>query len=139
DVVVDAVPSVEGQALATHLGQAFGVVVRGIEPDDFLTRPSIAADLRISDPEDFAGRDVIAIGVQMATRLNVGLGDSLTLIAPQGNATAFGTMPRMRAYEIAAIFDVGMYEYDSSFVYMPLEAAQIFFQTGTGVTALDVF
>jgi lipoprotein-releasing system permease protein len=75
----------------------------------------------------------------MAQRLGLGLGDELTLIAPQGNTTAFGTVPRMRAYTIAATFDVGMYEYDSSFVYMPMEAAQIFYQMRESVTTLELF
>lgn len=132
-------PMIEGQALVTHRGSASGAALRGIRPADFLSREAIAADLIMPDRSAFAGIDAIAIGTRMASRLNVTVGDSLTLIAPQGAATAFGTVPRSKSYEIVGIFDVGMFEYDSTFVFMPLEAAQVFLQLGDGVTNLDVF
>jgi len=69
----------------------------------------------------------------------VGIGGSLTLISPQGTATAFGTMPRIKTYRVAALFAVGMYEYDNSFIYAPLAAAQLFFQLPHGVSDLQVF
>lgn len=138
DLVLDAMPVIEGQALVTHGGSASGAAIRGVRPEDFLRRPSIADNLEIENPGDFSG-PVIAIGQRMADRFGLTLGDSLTLTAPQGSATAFGTMPRSRAYEIAAIFEVGMYEYDNSFVYMPLEAAQIFLQMQGTATNIDIF
>src|SRR6202012_1679040 len=66
-------------------------------------------------------------------------GDTLTLISPVSKSTVFGSAPRLRGYKIAAIFDVGMYEYDNNFVFMPLPAAQAFFETGSGVTSLEIF
>ncbi len=138
DFVVSVEPSIEGQALVAHEGKATGVAVRGIEPEDFLQRQSIASDLRIGHPGDFA-EGGIAIGRRMAERLNVRLGDQLTMVSPEGSATAFGTVPRMRGYEIAAIFESGMFEYDNNFVYMPLSAAQVFFRLHDAVTNLDVF
>ncbi len=63
----------------------------------------------------------------------------MTLLSPNGNATAFGTVPRIKSYKIAGIFDVGMYEYDNNYIFMPLAAAQLFFKTGTGVSSLEVF
>ena len=113
--------------------------MRGIRPEDFLERPLLNERLELLSPEAFAGNGVVAIGARMADRFGVGLGDSVTLVAPQGNVTAFGTIPRMRDYQIAAIFDVGIFDYDDNFVYMPLEAAQVFFQVRDGVTALEVF
>jgi lipoprotein-releasing system permease protein len=75
----------------------------------------------------------------MAQKFGVNPGDAITLISPQGNATAFGTVPRVRAYKVAAIFDVGMYEYDSSFVYLPLASAQVFFRLSEQqVTGVEV-
>lgn len=138
DLVVDAMPVIEGQALVTHAGSASGAAIRGVRPEDFLRRPSIADNLDIRNPGDFSG-PVIAIGRRMADRFGLALSDSLTLTAPQGSATAFGTIPRSRAYEIAAIFEVGMYEYDNSFVYMPLEAAQILLQMQGAATNIDIF
>ena len=64
----------------------------------------------------------------MARRFSLGIGSELTLISPQGAATAFGTVPRVRAYKVVAIFQVGMNEYDSAYVFLPLEAAQVYFQ-----------
>ncbi len=139
DGVVRVSPIIEGQALISHNGAAIGAAVRGIDPEDFLARPAIAEKIQPSDPADFSGTDVIAIGIRMAQRLNIRLGDSLTLISPSGNAGPFGVQPRMRAYEVAAIFEVGMYEYDSGFVYMPIEAAQIFYRMPDQVSALEVF
>jgi lipoprotein-releasing system permease protein len=66
------------------------------------------------------------------------VGDSLTLISPKGNVTAFGTVPRLRAYHIVGIFEVGMYEHDNNFIYMPIEAAQVFFQLDNAVSMLEV-
>ncbi|MEE8270187.1 MAG: lipoprotein-releasing ABC transporter permease subunit [Alphaproteobacteria bacterium] len=139
DDVLLVAPTVDGEALVTYGGSSTPAAVRGVRPEDFLTRPSVADDLRIRDPADFGGTEVIAIGSRMAQRLGVDIGDELTLIVPQVNATAFGSVPRMRAYQIAAIFDVGFFEYDNRFIYMPLEAAQILYRKREQVTKLEIF
>ncbi len=74
----------------------------------------------------------------LARRFNLTVGSPLTLISPQGAATAFGTVPRVRAYKVVAIFQVGMNEYDTSYVFLPLKAAQIFFQKPDAVTQIEV-
>ncbi|MGL1400082.1 hypothetical protein ACSTI4_24105, partial [Vibrio parahaemolyticus] len=81
------------------------------------------------------GDENIAIGVRMATRLNLQVGDTITLISPVSKNTVFGAAPRLRGYKVAAIFDVGMFEYDNNFVFMPLPAAQVFFRMGEGISA----
>lgn len=131
-------PTVEGQALVSVRGAASGAVVRGITVEDFNTRPTLASSIIAGGSNGF-GDDRIAIGGRMAQRLGLGVGDQLTLIAPQGNVTAFGTVPRSRSYPIGAIFDVGMFEYDNSFVFLPLPEAQAFFRTGDGVSSLEIF
>jgi len=136
--VVNVTPTVEGQALVSARGVASGAVVRGVRPEDFRARPTLARGVVRGKAEDF-GEDRIAIGSRMAQRLGLSVGDQLTLIAPQGNVTAFGTVPRLRSYPIGAIFDVGMFEYDNSFVFLPLEEAQAFFRTGDAVTSLEIF
>ncbi|MGQ9365182.1 lipoprotein-releasing ABC transporter permease subunit [Azospirillum sp. ST 5-10] len=137
--VVQVTPTVEGQALVSARGTASGAVVRGVRPEDFRHRPTLAGNIAVGSLADFGG-DRIAIGIRMAQRLGLTVGDELTLIAPQGNATAFGTVPRLRRFPIGAIFNVGMFEYDNAFIFMPLEQAQIFFRTGDGsVTSLEVF
>ncbi len=136
--VTNVTPTVEGQALVSVRGTASGAVVRGVRAADFQARPTLARGVVRGSAQEF-GEDRVAIGVRMAQRLGLSVGDSITLIAPQGNVTAFGTVPRMRSYPIGAIFDVGMFEYDNNFIFVPLEEAQAFFRTGDAVTSLEVF
>jgi lipoprotein-releasing system permease protein len=82
---------------------------------------------------------MVLIGTRLAEQLGLEVGDALTLISPQGTTTVMGTMPRLKAYRIAALFEVGMYEYDSSFVYMPLSAAQLFFRLPERVNGIEIF
>jgi lipoprotein-releasing system permease protein len=111
--------------MASANGVASGAIVRGVRAEDLAARPTIAGSfLQGSLP---LAENAVAIGSRMAFRMGVGLGDPVTLISPKGTATAFGTMPRMKTYEIGAIFEVGMFEYDNSFVFMPLDAAQLYF------------
>jgi lipoprotein-releasing system permease protein len=136
--VLSVSPTVEGQTLITKDGAASGALVRGLEPELFKKRSIIESHIVDGLLDDFEdGR--IVIGSRMARRLGVHVGDSLTLISPTSNSTVFGTAPRMRAYPIAAIFDVGMFEYDNGFIFMPLQTAQTFFRTGAGISSLEVF
>jgi len=136
--VTEAAPMVEGQTLITRNGSASGALVRGVEPELFKKRPIIADHIVDGLLDDFGG-DRIIIGARMAGRLGVHVGDSLTLLSPASKSTVFGSVPRSRSFVIAAIFDVGMFEYDNGFVFMPLAAAQQFFQTGNSVSSLEVF
>ncbi len=136
--VTGIAPTIESQALITHDGTASGAYVRGLSPDAIRTRPSIASHIVDGSLNDY-GDGNIAIGIRMAQRLDLHLGDSLALISPVGKSTVFGTAPRTRSYKIAAIFDVGMFEYDNNFIFMPLDDAQLFFSTGDGVTSLEMF
>jgi lipoprotein-releasing system permease protein len=136
--VVSATPLVEGQVMATSAGAASGALVRGIRPDDIRSRKLIADHIVAGSLTDF-GDDNIAIGDRLAQRLGVTAGGKITLISPEGTDTAFGTMPRMKTYRVAALFDVGFYEYDNSLIYMPLDAAQIFFKMPNAVSYLEVF
>ena len=138
--VVSVTPIVEGQVMASARGAARGAVVRGIRPDDLAVgRSLVGRNIRGGGLAQFKGDDAIVVGSRLADRLGVGIGDQITLISPQGVTTAIGTMPRMRAYRVVATFNVGMFEYDSSFVFMPLEAAQLYFRLPGAVTNLEVF
>ncbi|WP_142847025.1 lipoprotein-releasing ABC transporter permease subunit [Telmatospirillum sp. J64-1] len=132
------VPTVEGQVMATNQGASSGAMVRGVRPSDLLSREVVAEGLH-GDPSQFTGDDAVIVGYRLAQKLGLSVGDNITLISPQGTATAFGTVPRMRAYRIVATFDVGMFEYDSGFIFMPLEAAQVYFRLPEAVTYLEVF
>jgi len=136
--VIRAIPTVEGQVMATSPVAAGGAVVRGVRPDDLLARDIIRNKLGGSAAEFKAGEGVL-IGYRLAEKLGLQVGDTITLISPKGNATAFGTVPRMRGYVVSGTFNAGMFEYDSSFVFMPLEAAQTYFKLPEAVTQVEVF
>src|SRR3546814_3296622 len=96
---------------------AFGALVRGLRGEDLRRRSILANNIVAGSIEDFDKGGGLLIGGRMAQRMGLSPWDRLTLISPQGNATAFGTIPRMKAYRIAAIFNVGMSEYDSSLIF----------------------
>jgi lipoprotein-releasing system permease protein len=131
-------PLVEGQVMATHGERASGALVRGIRAADFAKRPLLAKNIKRGKLADFKGGDAVILGDKLAAALRVGVGQGVTLISPRGNVTAFGTVPRIKTYTVVATFDVGMYQYDSSFIYMPLEAAQTFFRTPGAVSKIEV-
>jgi lipoprotein-releasing system permease protein len=112
--------------------------VRGIRPKDIRDRKLIADHIVAGSLGDF-GDDHVAVGARLAARLGVKVGDPITLVSPEGTETAFGTMPRSKTYTVAALFDVGFYEYDSSYIYLPLDAAQLFFRLKGAVNYLEVF
>jgi lipoprotein-releasing system permease protein len=136
--VVEATPLVEGQAMATSPAAAAGALVRGIRPDDIRSRKLIAQHIVGGSLAEF-GDDAVAVGDRLARRLGLEVGGQITLIAPEGTDTAFGTVPRIKTYRIAALFSVGYYEYDNTFIYVPLKSAQIFFRLPDAVSYLEVF
>ncbi|WP_419901609.1 lipoprotein-releasing ABC transporter permease subunit [Kiloniella sp.] len=137
--VKSATPQVQGQVMVTASGTATGGLVRGMAPEDLKARALIADKIVAGSLDDFKGNNSVVIGARLAQSLRLGVGDKITLISPNSAVTVFGSMPRLKAYTIAGLFDVGMYEYDSSFIYMPLEAAQIFFELPEKVNTIEVF
>ena len=136
--VLRVTPLVEGQVMATLEGGASGALIRGIRQEDLRSLPLLADHVIQGSLADFSG-DGVAVGDRLARRLGVTVGSPITVISPQGTATAFGTMPRIKTYQVAALFNVGMYEYDNSFIYAPLGAAQLFFRLPDQVSSLEVF
>tara|TARA_Y100001960_G_scaffold330621_1_gene425150 strand:+ start:439 stop:1683 length:1245 start_codon:yes stop_codon:yes gene_type:complete len=136
--ITRATPIVEGQAMAMANGVASGALVRGIYPDDLRDRAIIAERMLSGSLLEFEGNDAVVIGGRLARKLGLVIGDTITLVAPQGNTSPFGTLPRTRGYRIVGTFNVGMYQYDSSFVFVPLEAAKVFFRLQDTVTAIEV-
>ncbi|MCB9983075.1 MAG: lipoprotein-releasing ABC transporter permease subunit [Rhodospirillales bacterium] len=132
------VPIIEGQALVSRGGSASGVLVRAMTWKDFTNRKILRESITQGKLEDFTG-STVAIGDVLAQKMRIRPGDKITLTSPQVKSTPFGSMPRQRTYTVALTYDVGMYEYNSGFVFMPLEAAQKFFQFDGAVTALEVF
>ena len=136
--VVSAVPLVDSQAIVTARNTSTGAIVRGIKLED-LQRLGLFAGgkLAAGSLDDFSG-DSVAIGYRLASRLGVTVGGQLSLITPEGSATAFGTVPRIKSYRVVAIFNVGMLEYDNGYVYMPLDAAQLYFRLPEAVSEIEV-
>ena len=137
--VILAAPIVEGQALASSPFNASGVLVRGVRAADLAKLPSVANNIRQGTLEGFDAGQGVAIGRRLADQLSLRVGDSVTLVAPRGAVTPMGTTPRIKPYKVAAVFEVGMSEYDSAFVFMPLPEAQAYFNRAGDVTAIEVY
>ncbi|NQV80087.1 MAG: lipoprotein-releasing ABC transporter permease subunit [Alphaproteobacteria bacterium] len=136
--VVRASPIIEGQVMATSRFSASGALVRGMRQEDMKGHEILAKGIVAGSIETLDARNDIVIGRRLANRLGIGVGDPATLISPQGTSTPVGTVPRSKTYRVAALFDVGMFEYDSTFIFMPLEAAQIYFRQRESVSAIEV-
>jgi lipoprotein-releasing system permease protein len=137
--VILAAPIVEGQALASSPFNASGVLVRGVRAADLAKLPSVANNIRQGTLDGFDGGQGVAIGRRLADQLSLRVGDSVTLVAPRGAVTPMGTTPRIKPYKVAAVFEVGMSEYDSAFVFMPLPESQAYFNRAGDVTAIEVY
>ena len=136
--VISATPIVEGQVMASSAANAQGALVRGIYGKDLVRLKVVSEKILLGTLDNFDNGEGVAIGVRLAKNLGLTLGDNITLLSPRGAITPFGTAPRVKAYQIAAIFEIGMSEYDSSFIFMPLREAQGYFKTAEGVTALEI-
>ncbi|MGP8122385.1 MAG: lipoprotein-releasing ABC transporter permease subunit [Xanthobacteraceae bacterium] len=134
-----AAPIVEGQALASSPFNAAGVVVRGIRSADLNNLASIASNIKQGSIEGFDDGQGVAIGRRLADQLSIHAGDTVTLVAPRGAVTPMGMTPRIKPYRVAAVFEIGMSEYDSSVVFMPLTEAQAYFNRANDVTAIEVY
>jgi len=134
-----AAPVVDGQALASSPFNASGVFVRGIRADDLNNLTSIAKNVKQGSLEGFDEGQGVAIGRRLADQLSLHAGDSITLVAPRGAVTPMGTTPRIKPYKVAAVFEIGMSEYDSAIVFMPMPEAQLYFNRNGDVTAIEVY
>jgi lipoprotein-releasing system permease protein len=134
-----AAPIVEGQALASSPFNASGVLVRGIRSADLKKLTSIANNIKQGTLEGFDEGQGVLIGRRLADQLSLRAGDSVTLVAPRGAVTPMGTMPQIKPYTVAAVFEIGMSEYDAAFVFMPLKESQAYFNRSGDVTAIEIY
>jgi lipoprotein-releasing system permease protein len=138
--IQSAAPIVEGQVLVTSEGGgATGGFARGIRPEDLKARPILAGNIVSGSLDQFGGDDSIIIGTRLAQKLRLGVGGKLTLVSPQGRTTVIGMVPRLKTYNIVALFDTGMNEYDSGYIFMPLASAQTYFQLRDAASQIEVF
>ncbi|MEP3436778.1 MAG: lipoprotein-releasing ABC transporter permease subunit [Hoeflea sp.] len=135
-----AIPLVEGQTLASGVGGAgTGALVRGIRAEDLQAMKIVSENIKSGDMLGFIAGEGVAIGSRMAQSLGLGAGDLITLVAPEGDVTPFGMTPRVKAYPVSAIFEVGMSEYDSSIIFMPLTEAQLYFNAEGLVQSIEIY
>jgi len=134
--VTRASPLIEQPLLATFNGRVEAILARGNTPEDIRRiQPQLkAGSLAALQP----GTGMVAIGSRLAQNLGVQIGDTITVINPQGRSTPFGTVPRQIGYQVAAIFEIGVYDYDEAFVVMPMQDAQTLLLTGDTVGMIEV-
>ncbi len=135
-----AMPIVEGQTLASgNVGAGTGTLVRGLRGADMKQLPLLAGNIKHGSIDNFDTEEGVAIGTRMAQNLGLVLGDSITLISPEGDVTPLGVTPRVKAYPIVALFEVGMSEFDASIVFMPLGEAQLYFNSEGRVSSIELY
>jgi lipoprotein-releasing system permease protein len=138
--VKHVIPLIESQVIASTPVQGVGAKVRGINEEGLRALPLISSkeNLKFGTLDGFDSQEGIAVGIGFMRYLRVNVGDTITLISPRGARTPFGTVPRIKAYKVAAVFEMGMSEFDRSLIFMPLAEAQRFFDKGTAVDVLDM-
>ena len=139
DGVTAVLPQIEKQALFSVSGSSTGVMVRGLSQDTFKSKPVLNDSIIQGDMSAFNEGNGVVIGRELARKYRLMVGDDVVLLSPQGKASPFGTLPRSRRFEVSAIFDVEMYEYNQGFVFMPLVAAQQFFNLPLGINTIEIF
>jgi lipoprotein-releasing system permease protein len=133
-----ALPLIEGQVMVSTTTSSTGALVRGLRENDLKELKAVSSKIRFGTLDGFDKKDGVALGTRLANDLNVKVGDYVTLLTSRGASTALGTAPRVKRYPVVAIFEIGMSEYDSSILFMPLAEAQRYFSHPDSVTVLEV-
>ena len=136
--VTRVAPIIDGQVMASSNGVTTGVLIRGMRQQDLKTLTTVSNSLSDGALARFTGGSDVIIGSRLADKLRVPIGGTITLIAPHGDVTPFGTTPRIKTYRVAGTFDIGMSEFDQTFIFMPLEEAQLYFNLDRAVSGLEV-
>jgi lipoprotein-releasing system permease protein len=135
-----AIPLIDGQVLASGtVGAGTGALVRGISGDNLGKLTVVSGNIKHGSLVGFDQSDGVAIGQRMANNLGLVLGDMITLVSPDGDVTPMGTTPRVKAYPVVAIFEVGMSEFDTSVIFMPFGEAQLYFNMEGRAQTIEVF
>ena len=137
--VIAVTPQIEGQAMASSKGLTSGAVIRGVRWSDLAARKPLWDALDEATITRFKENGGVLLGHRLARSLEAKVGDKVTLVGAKGRTTPFGTLPQRRSFDVAGIFNVGMFEYDKAFIFMPLQPAQAFFGSDQRVTGLEVY
>jgi lipoprotein-releasing system permease protein len=133
-----ALPLIEGQVLLSTPSTSSGALARGLREADLKQLKAVAGNIQFGTLDGFDQVPGVALGSRLSNELNVKVGDEVSLLSPRGASTALGTAPRIKRYPVVAIFEIGMFEYDSSILFMPLREAQLYFSQPDSVSVLEV-
>ncbi len=131
-------PLIEGQAMASTVSLASGALIRGLSEKSLKSLTAVSDNVRAGTFDNFDDGSGIAMGTRLANQLRVKVGDQITLVSPRGTTTPFGTAPRVKRYNLSAIFEMGMSEYDNTIIFMPLKEAQKYFNKKNAVSVLEI-
>jgi len=137
--VVAVTPHLEGQALAKTKNTVTGVIVRGTKWSDLAAKKLLWNSLDEAAFNNFKNKNQIIIGYRLAQRLNVKIGEYISLVSPNGIETALGSLPVSQNFIVGGYFDIGMYEYDNNFIFIPWEKAEIFFSLRGKAHGIEIF
>jgi len=136
--VSSATPKIEGQIMASARGVALGSMVAGYTPEGLSTKTLLTDKIVAGDLEAFNNGEGVILGLRMAEKMGLNVGDTITLISPEGTQTIAGMVPRVKAYAVSALFSVGMFAYDSGLIIMPMEEAQVYFKLPDSASLIEI-
>ena len=137
--VVSATPLIEQPLLTTFNGRVEGILVRGMTVPDIRRNETLGGKVEQGSLDALtSGSGNVAIGTELARNLGATVGSSITIINPAGRSTPFGTVPREISYRVAAVFEIGVYDFDKAYVVMPMEDAQLLLLTGDQVGMIEI-
>ena len=137
--VVAVTAHLEGQALAKNKNSISGVIIRGSKWSDLAAKKILWKSLNQSTISNFKDKKNIIMGYRLGQKLNLNVGDYISLISPNGMETALGILPVNQNFKIGGFFDMGMYEYDNNFIFIPWKKAELFLSTNNIAHGIEVF
>ncbi|MDD9331919.1 MAG: lipoprotein-releasing ABC transporter permease subunit [Wolbachia sp.] len=135
--VLKATPMTNDQIIVSANGNIAGSVVQGISIENLISNVVVTNNIIIGNVKNFD--EGVIIGARLAENLNIDYGDKIMFMSSEGFDALLGEMPRMKKYKVVGIFDIGMFEYDNTLIYMPLETAQAFFNYKDSIQNIEVF
>jgi lipoprotein-releasing system permease protein len=132
-------PIIESQAMISSNNKNSGGIIKGIKLEDLKSKELILSNIKSGEIKTINEKNSIIIGSGISNNMNLEVGDKLKIISAETNQTIIGSIPRIKTYKIGAIFDSGMYEYDSSTIFMNFEMSQIHFRFNNNVSGIEIF
>ena len=129
---------VESQAMISSKNKSTGAIVKGIKTQDLKAKTLVSENILAGNIENLSDKNSIIIGTILAQNLNAKIGDEIKVITAQTSETLIGSIPRVKTYKVAAIFESGMYEYDATTIFMNFEISQIHFQQKEKASSIEI-